>query len=88
MFLVIGYMGAFDGTTMQSLTHYASLSSGDAYSDRQLTPNFELCVEIFLCADMFLYEDLKTVTVFVSVCTPEKKSPSFVNIQYQSYISN
>ena len=43
--------------------YYASPSSGDAYSDRQLTPNFELCVEFFLCADMFPYEDSKTLSV-------------------------
>ena len=65
------------------LFNYASSSSGDAYRDRQVTPNFELWVEIFLCADMFPCEDSKTV----SVCPyPEKKSPYFR--QYQSYISN
>ena len=46
------------------------------FSDRQLTPNFELLT--FLCADMFPYEDSKTV----SVCPyPEKKNHlSFANI--------
>ena len=56
--------------------YYASPSSGDAYSDRQLTLNFELN---FLCADMFPCEIPKS---FLSVCPyPEKRChPSFVNI--------
>ena len=38
------------------------------------TTNFELWVEIFLCADMFPYEDSKTVSVCLSVCPyPEKR---------------
>ena len=59
-------------------TFYASPSSREAYRDRRLTTNFELWVEIFLRADMFPYEDPKTV----SVCPyPEKRSRhSFVNI--------
>ena len=62
---------------MTTDVYYASLSSGDAYSDRQLTLNLELWVE-FLCADMFPYEDSKTM----SVCPYPKKSNhlSFVNI--------
>ena len=58
--------------------YYASPTSGEAYRDRRLTTNFELWVEIFLCADMFPYEDSKTV----SVCPhPEKRyHHSFVNI--------
>ena len=43
----------------------------------------------FLCADMFPYEDSKTVSVCLSVRLPvprEKKSPWLR--QYQSYISN
>ena len=54
---------------------YASPTSGNAYSDRELTPNFELK---FLCADMFPYEDSKTV----SVCPyPEKRIHlNFVNV--------
>ena len=63
----------------QNWNHYESPSSGEACSDRQLTTNFELWVEIF-CAStyMFPYEDSKTL----SVCLyPEKKNhPSFVNI--------
>ena len=35
------------------ISHYASPSSGDAYSDRQLTPNFELWVEIFCVPTCF-----------------------------------
>ena len=51
---------------------------GDAYDDWQLTPNFELWTKIFLCADMFPYEDSK----ILSVCPyPNKRNnPSFVNI--------
>ena len=33
----------------RKLSYYASPSSGDAYSNRQLTPNFELRIEIFVC---------------------------------------
>ena len=72
------------------LDHYASPTSRDAYRDRRLTTNFELWVEIFLCADMFPYEDSKTVSVCpsvrLSVCPsvcphPEKRyNHSFVNI--------
>ena len=51
------------------ICNYASPSSGDSYSNRQLTANFELWVEIFLVADMFPYEDSKTL----SVCTPRKE---------------
>ena len=49
---------------------YASLSSGEANRDRQLTTNFELK---FLCADMFPCEDSKTVSVCPSVRTPRKE---------------
>ena len=61
---------------------YASPSSGEAYRDRRLTTNFELWVEIFLCADMFPCEDSKTVSVCLYVCPyPEKRNyPGFVNI--------
>ena len=51
---------------------YASPSSGEACRDRQLTTNFELRVEIFCVADMFLF-DYKTED---SLSVPrEKKSP-------------
>ena len=61
---------------------YASPSSGDAYSDWQLTLSFELWAEKFLCADMFPYEDYEIVSVCQSICPyPEKRNlPSFVNI--------
>ena len=49
--------------------YYVSPSSGDVYRDRQLTPNFELWVEIFcVCVDMFPYEDSE----ILSVRTPRK----------------
>ena len=54
--------------------YYASPSSEDSYRDRQLTTNFEFWIEIFLCADVFSYEDSKTV----SVRTPRNKSPWLV----------
>ena len=70
--------------------HYASPSSGDAYRNRQLTPNFKLK---FLCVDMFPCEDSKIVSVCPSIFPSvhlsvprEKKSPYLR--QYQSYISN
>ena len=62
---------------MHTHVYYASPSSGEAYRNRQLTTNFELWVEIFLCADMFPYEDYKTVSVRPSVhlsVPREKKS--------------
>ena len=65
----------------KSIPNYASLSScyaclsssGEAYSDQQLTLNLEIWVEIFLCADMFPYEDSKTVSVCPSLLTPRKE---------------
>ena len=53
--------------------YYASPSSGEAYRDRQITSNFELWVEIFLCADMFPCEDSKTVSVCLYVRAPRKE---------------
>ena len=55
-----------------------SLGRGDAYSDRQLTPKFELLSWNFLCANMFPYGDTKTV----SVCpySEKRNHHSFVNI--------
>ena len=60
---------------------YAFPWSGDAFSDRQLAPNFELWAEQIFCVatgDMFPYEDSK----ILSVCPyPEKRNhPGFVNI--------
>ena len=65
---------------------YASPSSGQAYSDRQLITNlsFELNF-FFVCHMMFPYEDSKTVSVCLSVHR-EYKSPWLR--QYRSYISN
>ena len=61
--------------------HYVSPSSGEAYCNRQLTPNFRLWVEIFLCADMFPCEDSKTVSCLSVRPYPEKRNHlSFVNI--------
>ena len=68
-----------------AIGYYASPSSGDAYSNQQLTSNFELWVGIFLCADMFPYDDSKTMSVRLFV-TREKKTPYLC--QYQSYVSN
>ena len=68
---------------MELPCHCTSPSSGDAYSDRQLTPNFELWVEIFCVPTVFLWEFQNRVCL--SVLPREKKSPLFC--QYQSYIS-
>ena len=48
----------------------------------RLTTNFELGVDFFLCADMFPYEDSKTMSVYLYVSPyPEKRNrPGFVNI--------
>ena len=74
-------------------SNYAFPSSGEAYRDQQLTTNFGALSWNFLCADMFPYEDSKTLSVRPSVrpsvCLSvprEKKSPWLR--QYQSYISN
>ena len=49
---------------------YASLSSGDAHSDRQLTPTFDLWHKFF-CVDMFSYAD----SGILSVCPyPDKRN--------------
>ena len=48
---------------------YAPLSSGDAYSDRQLTPNFEICAEIFP------YDIPKSFPFFCLSVPLGKKSP-------------
>ena len=60
---------------------YASPCSGEAFRDRQLNTKFEFWVEFFCVpstADMFPYEDSKTV----SVCPYSQKRsyPGFVNI--------
>ena len=59
---------------------YASPSSGDAHSDRQLTPNFELWVKIFYIPICF---HMRIPKPSVSVRTPRKEisnHPGFVNI--------
>ena len=56
---------------MVKYIYYASPSSGDAYSDRQLASNFELWVEIFLCADMLPYDDSE----IMSVCALKEITP-------------
>ena len=58
--------------------YYASPSCGEAYRDRRLTTNFDLWVEFFLCADMFPYEDSKTL--FVCPYPEKRNHPGFVNI--------
>ena len=55
-------------STITDCYNNASPSSGEAYRDRRLAINFELWVKIFLCADMFPYEDSKSVSVCLSVC--------------------
>ena len=59
--------------------NYASPSSGEAYRDRQLTPNFEFWVEIF-CVPTCFHERIPKPCL--SVCPyPEKRNHlSFVNI--------
>ena len=57
------------------ITYYASPSSGDAYSDRQLTSNFEVGAEIFCVPTCFHMRIPKSC---LSVCPSvprEKKSP-------------
>ena len=62
---------------------YVSPLSGDAYSDRQLTLNFEIWVEIFCVSKCF---HMRIPKPCLSVCLsvrpyPEKRNhPTFVNI--------
>ena len=54
---------------------YASPSSGDAYCDQQLTPNFEIAVKIFcvpLCFHMRIPKSCMSVCLSIS---DKKKSP-------------
>ena len=54
--------------------HYASSSSGEAFSDRQLTLNFELWVEIFCVPTCFHVRIPKPcLSVCPSVRTPRKE---------------
>ena len=65
-----------------AVIYYASPSSGEAYSDRQLTTNIGLWVEIFCVPTCF---HMRIPNPCLSV-PREKKSPWLR--QYQSYISN
>ena len=70
--------GSTSSNSVCTCCNYASLSAWDAYCDRQLTPNFELWVEIFCvptcCIQMRISKSV--------VCLyPEKRyRPSFVNV--------
>ena len=63
----------------QSLLYYASPSSVDAYSDWQLTSNFELWVEIF-CVPTCFHMRIPKLCLFVTL-----KKKSLYLRQYQSY---
>ena len=74
---------------LKSMHIYASPSSVDAYCDRQLTPKFELWVEIFCLSTCFHMRIPKPcLSVAPSVCPyPEKRNhPGFVNISPTSKI--
>ena len=59
---------------------YASPSSGEAYRDRQLTPNFELWVEIF-CVPTCFHVRIPKPCLFVCPYPEKKKNHhSFVDI--------
>ena len=76
----------FTSTTPWKPSFYASPSSGDAYSDRQLTPNFELWLEIFRVPTRF-HMMIPKPCLFVRLSVPrEKKSPWLR--QYLSYTGN
>ena len=62
-------------------SYYSCPSFGEAYRDLQLTPNFELWVEIFCVLTCFHMRILKPCLSIPQ----EKKSPWLC--QYQSYIS-
>ena len=59
--------------------YYASPSSGDAYSDRQLTLNFELRVEIF-CVPICFHMRIPKSCPSVSLYPEERNNHSFVNV--------
>ena len=62
--------------------YYASLSSGEAYRDRQLTTNFELWVFFFVLTCFHVRIPIPCLSVCLPVCPyPEKRNHhSFVNI--------
>ena len=62
---------AMGGGGFSRSNNYTSPSSGEAFRDQQLTINFGLWDEIFLCADMFPNADSKTL----SVCLYPEKLP-------------
>ena len=72
----------YGGCGDHGINYCASPSSGDAYSDQQLTLNFWALSLNFLCADM-LCEDSKTVSLFI----PRDKISPWLR-QYQSYSSD
>ena len=73
--------------TSYTVDIYASPSSEDAYSDRQLNLNFELRVETFCVHTCFHVRTPKPCLSVPRVSVPrENKSPWLR--QYQSYISN
>ena len=56
--------------------YYASLSSGEAYRDRQLTTNFKFWVENFVCQHVSIWGFQNRVCPSVRLSVPrEKKSP-------------
>ena len=63
--------------TFYHWANYASPSSGEAYRDRQLTPNFELWVEFFCVPTCF---HVRIPKPCLSVRTLRKKITNFVNI--------
>ena len=64
--------------------NYASPSSGEAYRDQQLTPNFELWAEFFCVSTCF--HRITTLKSCLRLSVPRKKKSSWFR-QYQSYSS-
>ena len=62
--------------SLRLVNNYASPSSGEAYRDRRLTPNFEFWVEIFCvptCFHVRIPKPCLSVHTPRSVCTPRKE---------------
>ena len=55
--------------------NYASSSSGEAYRDRQLTTNYELWVELFLCRNVSIWGFQKWVCPYPECLNHEKRNP-------------
>ena len=75
------------GAHAMHMSNYAYSSSGDAYSDRQLTPNFEFSVEIFCVPTCFHMRIPKSFYLSVRLSVPrvcpypdKRNHPSIVNI--------